>query len=146
MTTRPVPASSLVAPTSAIPIWIRIVVSLGALLTAAGAVLALVRPAMLVSPQAQITEAVRIYAGYLVSRNLAIAILLITLLMLRAKRPLSNLMVLVAFIQFLDVCIDLAEGRWTIVPGVLAFGILFLVAASHLIGQPFWKSSVWLRE
>jgi hypothetical protein len=131
------------AATAPIAWWLRTVVILGALLMAAGAVLALVHPAMLVSPHDEINGAVHIYAGYLASRNLAMAILLIVLLSLSAKRALSNLMLLVALIQLLDACIDCAEGRWPIVPGVLILGLIFLFAAAKLSSYPVWKPEFW---
>jgi hypothetical protein len=125
--------------------WVRVVVILGALLTAMGAIIALVQPAMLVSPHDEINGAVHIYAGYLVARNLAIAIMLVALLLLGAKRALGNLMVLVGFIQLLDVCMDVAEGRWSIVPGILVFGVVFLVGAARLSVYPFWRIEAWSR-
>ena len=112
---------------------------------AAGAVLALIHPAMLVSSHDEINEAVHIYAGYLASRNMALAIMLIALLSLSAKRALSNLMFLVALIQLLDACIDSAEHRWPIVPGVLFLGLIFLFGASRLSKDPVWKSEFWTR-
>lgn len=123
--------------------WLRILVVLGALLTALGAVIALVHPAMLVSPHDEINGAVRIYAGYLAARNLALAVMLIGLLLAGARRGLANLMVLVGFIQLLDICMDLAEGRWAVAPGVFVFGVVFLIAASRLIGDPFWRIEFW---
>jgi hypothetical protein len=123
--------------------WIRVAVILGAALTAMGGIIALVYPAMLVSPHDEINGAVRIYAGYLVSRNLAIAILLMASLVLGARRALGNLMFLVGLIQLIDVCMDVAEGRWAIVPGILVFGIVFLVGAARLCGYPFWRTQAW---
>jgi hypothetical protein len=127
----------------AIPWWLRIVVVLGALLMAAGAVIALVHPALLVSPHDEINGAVRIYAGYLTSRNLALALMLLLLLGLSARRALSNLMVVVALVQVLDACLECAEGRWVIAPGVVVFGIVFLVGAARLSGHAFWKAAAW---
>ncbi|HZD49748.1 MAG TPA: hypothetical protein VE178_13485, partial [Silvibacterium sp.] len=112
----------------AMPWWISAIVLLGTLLIATGALLALVHPAMLVSPHDEINEAVHIYAGYLAARNGALAIMLLALLSLRARRALGNLMVLIALIQVLDAVMDCFEGRWMIVPGVLVFGLLFLIA------------------
>jgi len=129
--------------TQAIPWWLGAIVILGAALTAMGAVIALVHPAMMVSPNAEINEGVRVYAGYLVARNLAIAIMVLGLLLLGARRALANLMVLVGLIQLLDACMDVAEGRWTIAPGVLVFGIVFLICAAKLCGFPFWKRQAW---
>jgi hypothetical protein len=122
---------------------VRILVIVGALLIAMGAVIAQVHPAMLVSPQDEINEAVHIYAGYLAARNLALAIMLFALLMAGARRALANLMVLVALIQLLDVCMDVAEGRWAVAPGVLVFGVVFLIAANRLTGCTFWKTEFW---
>lgn len=127
----------------AIPWWVRVVVLLGALLTAMGAVIAIVHPAMLVSPHDEINGAVRIYAGYLAARNGALALMLMVLLVMGAKRALGNLMVLVGLIQLLDVGMDIAEGRWSIVPAVLVFGIVFLVTAARVCGYPFWKADAW---
>jgi hypothetical protein len=126
-----------------IPWWVALIVVLGALLTAVGAVVALVHPVMLVSPHDEITSAVRVYAGYLVARNAAIALMLLALLLIGARRALGNLMVLVGLIQIFDVCMDIAEARWTIVPGILLFGVLFLIAAAKLSGHAFWKIEAW---
>src|ERR1035438_5978257 len=115
--------------------WLRLIVILGALLTAMGAVIALAHPSMLVSPHDEINGAVHIYAGYLAARNFAIAFMLLTLLILGAWRALGNLMVLVGLIQLLDACMDVAEGRWTVAPGVLVFGLVFLVGAARLSGE-----------
>jgi len=140
---RPLDAGTALAQTPEIPWWIRIVVCLGALLLAAGAGIALVHPAMMVDPQDAINGAVHIYAGYLASRNLALAVMLVALLLLSAKRALGNLMVLVALVQLLDAGIDFAERRWQIVPGVLVIGIVFVVAAARLSGYAFWRSGAW---
>jgi hypothetical protein len=129
-----------------IPLWVSLLVIAGALLTAMGGVIALVRPAMLVSPQDQINGAVHIYAGYLAARNLALAFMLAGLLALGARRALGNVLALVALVQLLDVCIDCAEGRWTIVPGVLVLGILFSIGAARLSGSPLWRRAAWISE
>jgi hypothetical protein len=128
---------------SAIPWWIRIAVSLVALLLTAGAGIALVHPEMMVAPGDAMNGAVHIYAGYMASRNFALAILLVVLLGLGARRALGNLMVLVALVQFLDAGMDCAEGRWMIAPGVVIIGVVFLVAAARLCGYPFWKREAW---
>ncbi len=123
--------------------WLKIFVIAGALLMAMGAVIALVNPAMLVSTHDEINGAVHVYAGYFAARNLALTIMLFALLMAGARRALANLMVLVALIQLLDFGMDLAEGRWAVAPGVLAFGVAFIMAANRLIGNTFWKTEFW---
>jgi hypothetical protein len=129
-----------------IPLWVSVLVIAGALLTAMGGVIALVRPAMLVSPHDQINGAVHVYAGYLAARNLALSLMLAGLLVLGARRALGNVMALVALVQLLDVCIDCAEGRWTIVPAALLIGILFSIGAARLSGSPFWRREAWITE
>jgi hypothetical protein len=132
------------APRDSIVWWVQAVATLGALLNATGALIALINPALLVSPPAQISDAVHIYAGYMASRNLALALLLVALVAMRASRALGNLMALVGLIQLIDACIDCVEGRWPIVPGVLVFGVLFLICAARLAGYPFWKRAAWI--
>ena len=119
--------------------WLYAIVIVGALLMATGGVFALVHPAMLVSPADQITGAVRIYAGYLVSRNIALSAMLLLMLGKKARIALSTLMVLTGFIQLLDIGLDFMEGRWVLVPGVLIFAVAFFVGAAQLSGRLFWK-------
>ena len=81
--------------------------------------------------------------GYLVSRNLTLALLLLATLALRARRALGTLMVLTGFIQLFDAGLDVTEGRLAIAPGVLIFAIVFFLGAARLNGQPFWKVAAW---
>ena len=136
-----IPASLSNTPST--PLWVRAVVVLGAVLMATGAVLALVRPQMLVSPHDEINGAVRIYAGYLTSRNLTIALMLLAALALRTRNMLNSLILLTGFVQALDAVVDIAEGRWVIVPGVAVLAVLFFLAAARLSGYPFWRVEAW---
>jgi hypothetical protein len=139
----PISAHLLHQGSTSLPLWVRIVVVLGALLMVMGAGIALVHPAMLVSPHDDINGAVRVYAGYLVSRNFALAILLLVSMGLRARGMLNSLVLLTACIQILDAGIDCWEGRWAIVPGVVVFGVMFFVASARLSGHPFWRVEAW---
>ena len=125
--------------TTAFPWWLQTIVFLGALLMGAGALIALLNPAMLVSPHDEINAAVHVYAGYLFSRNAALAILLVASMIFRAKGTLNTLILLTAFVQLLDAAVDCMEGRWAIVPGVLVFGLLFLLASARLRSHLFWR-------
>lgn len=125
------------------PWWVKAIVILSIALTLMGGFIALIRPEMLVSPQDAINGAVRIYAGYLAARSFGIAIVLAALILVGARRALSNLMALTGFIQLLDFCIDAAEQRWTVAPGVLVLGLLCLIAAARLAGRPFWRLAAW---
>jgi hypothetical protein len=124
--------------------WPAMVVVLGAVLLAAGAAIALLRPAILVSPYDAITPAVRTFADYFAVRNLAMALLLLALLFVGLRRALGNTLVLVAAVQLLDALMDCLEGRWMLVPGVTLLGILFLFAAARLCGSAFWRRSAWV--
>ncbi len=123
--------------------WLRTIVVLGALLMATGALIALLHPVLLVSPRDEINGAVHIYAGYLASRNLGLAIMLLAAMSLRARGTLNTLMLLTAFIQMLDAGIDCVEGRWIIVPGVVVFGLMYFAGSASLSGYPFWRMEAW---
>ena len=131
------------APITPLPWWVIAVVIVGSVLMIAGACVASLRPEMLLSPGQPITEGIRTYAGYLVSRNLALGLMLCVALAFRARGALSALMVLFAFIQLLDVCNDAIEGRWAIVPGITILGLLFLIGAARVSGHAFWSPKAW---
>lgn len=126
---------------SALPKWLALIVISGALLLVTGAIIALVNPAMLAG--GEINDAVHVYAGYLVARNLALALLLIMTLSMSARRPLSTLMVLTAIIQMLDAVMNGFEGRWSLIPGVLVFAVAFLFGAARVTGYPIWTLAAW---
>lgn len=125
-----------------IPLWISIVVILGALLTATGAVIGKVDPTLLTNGS-PMTEATRVYADYMFAQNLSLAVMLLLMLALRTRRMLAGFMALIALIQFVDVIDDLARGAYLLVPGLLVFAIVFLVGASKLFGQPVWRADTW---
>jgi hypothetical protein len=128
---------------SPFPWWLTASVILGALLMATGAAIAMVHPALLVSPGAEINQAAQVYAGYLVSRNLVLASMLLFMLAIRARHILSALMVLTAFIQLLDAGMDIFEKRWPIVPTVLIYSAVFFFGAARLSGHMFWNVDAW---
>lgn len=128
----------------AIPLWPRLIVALGILLLATGAIIALVHPILLVSPHDQINQATRIYAGYLASRNMSLAVMLFLTMARRANKALNTLILLTAVIQLFDVVMDISEGRWAVLPGVVILGVLFLLASARISGHPFWKKEAWM--
>jgi len=139
-----VQANDLRTPRSAvrIPLWVSIVVILGAVLTATGAVISKVDPTILTNG-GPMTGAARVYADYMFARNLPLAAMLLLLLALRARRMLAGFMVLTALIQLVDVIDDLTRGAFLLVPGLLVFAIVFLVGASRLFGQAVWHVHAW---
>jgi hypothetical protein len=102
-----------------------------------GAIIALVNPAMLVGKGEQIDGAARIYAGYLASRNLAIAAMLLGTLIASIRSAGSTgglriMMLLTAAVQMLDAGMDCIEGRWVVAPGVAIVGFVFLFGARRV--------------
>jgi hypothetical protein len=128
---------------AAVPAWIVVLLVVCAILMALGAVIALVNPGMLVAPGSEINNAVRTYAGYLTARNLTLAVMLVFLLRIRARRALGSLTAIVGFIQVFDFVVDCMEKRWTVAPGVLLLGTLLLIAAARISGRPFWRMEAW---
>jgi hypothetical protein len=130
-------------PQTAVPGWLVAIVGLGIALTALGAVVAIADPALLLGPGEQVTGATRVYAGYLFSRNLALAAALTAALAIGARRQVVGLVTLAGLIQALDVAVDAATGRWVLVPGLTVLTALFFVAARRLAGQPLWRPGTW---
>ena|SRR3989442_15698626 len=125
------------------PLWVRVVVVAGAVLLTAGALISLLHPILLVSPRDEINSAVRVFAAYTFSRDLALAIMLVVALALRARATLNSLMLLTGLVQFLDAFADCVDHRWAIVPVALVLGGIFLCAAASLSGSAFWKIQAW---
>lgn len=125
-----------------IPWWVTIAVILGALLTITGAVISKVSPTML-TDGSPMTASLQVYADYVFARNLPLAVMLLLLLATRARRMLAGFMVLVAFIQIVDVFNDLARGDFLLIPGLLVFAIVFLLGAWQLFGQAIWHRDAW---
>lgn len=125
-----------------IPLWVSIVVVLGALLTLTGAVISKVDPTLLTNGS-PVTETARVYADYMFARNLALAVILLLLLAIGARRMLAGFMVLIALIQLIDVGDDLARGALLLVPGLLVFAIVFLLGAWRLFGSAIWHVDTW---
>jgi hypothetical protein len=118
------------------------VVNFGAVLTLASGVIAKVAPT-LVTDGSAVTGTARVYADYVFARNLPLALLLLALLALWARRMLAGFMVLTGLIQLVDVANDLLRGDFVLVPGLLVFALLFLFGAWKLFGQAIWRADTW---
>ena len=125
------------------PVRVKAIAILAAVLLTAGASLALFDPTMLVGKGAQMNPAARVFAGYLFSRNLAVAALMAGALALRARKALGTLLTLTALIQFGDAAMDCYEQRWSIVPVVVFLGLAFLIGAGSALGHSAWKINNW---
>jgi hypothetical protein len=124
------------------PFWVSIVVILGTLLTLTGAVISKLDPTLLTNGS-PMTEAARVYADYTFARNLALAVMVLLFLAIRARLMLAGFMVLIALIQLFDVGDDLARGEWLLIPGLLVFASMFLLGARRLLGQAVWHVDTW---
>jgi hypothetical protein len=140
----PSPAGDLKTPQLVVrfPAWVSIVIILGALLTITGAVISKIDPTLLTNGS-PMTDAGRIYADYMFARNLSLAVMLLFLWMVKARRMLAGFMVLIALIQIVDVVDDLAHGAFMLVPGLLVFAVVFLLGAGRLFGQAIWHVDAW---
>ena len=125
------------------PRWVEAVVLVAATLTAGGAAVAWLRPQLLVGGQGDISPATRVYADYLISRNIALAVVLLALLALRSYRMLTGALVLTAFVQLLDIAIDAATGRLLLLPGLVVLTAALFAAAAKLSPQPLWRAATW---
>jgi hypothetical protein len=110
------------------PRWVTPVVMLGALLTAIGALTALL------ASGEHLNAAGQNYADYFITRNLAMSAMLVVTLALRARRSLAALMTLTALIQLLDALTAATTHRLGLIPIDLAFAAVFLFGAAQLSG------------
>jgi len=125
-----------------IPWWVSSIVIVGAVLMLTGAVISKVAPTLLTNG-GPMTEAARVYADYTFARNLPLAILMLLLLTIKARRMLAGFMVLIALIQLVDILDDVARGDIVLAAGLLIFAIAFLLGAWQLFGQAIWHSDAW---
>ena len=116
----------------ALPLWVKVIVVVAASLFAAGSVIAVMRPELLVARQGEMNSAARVYAGYMFSRNLALAVMLLAAWIKDTRQALSGLMLLAALVQLLDAGLDAAEGRIMLVPGIVVLCALFSFAAVRI--------------
>jgi len=111
------------------------IVILGALLTATGALTALL------ASGEHLNTAGQNYADYFITRNLALASMLVMMLALRARRTLAALMTLTALIQLLDATTAATTHRLGLIPIDLAFAAVFLLGAAQLSGHHLRRHS-----
>ncbi len=125
------------------PLWVSIVVILGALLTLTSAAVSKVDPALLTNGN-PVTASAGIYADYMFARDLALAVMLLLLLGVRARRMLAGFMVLTVLIQCIDIVDDLFRGAFLLLlPVVFVFALVFLLAAGQLFGRAIWHIDAW---
>ncbi len=109
----------------------------GALATGAVGVISLLAPGTLLKAVGEGSQSVnagtQIFANYTGTRNLAAALVLLALVVMRSRRVLAGLLITVALANFLDAITDLVAQRWPAVPGPIILSIAFLSAALLLL-------------
>jgi Protein of unknown function (DUF998) len=115
------------------PWWLTAIIILGAGLIATGAVMAIF------ATGEHLNTAGHNYADYFITRNLALAVMLLVMLALRARHVLAALMTLTALIQVLDAITATATSRFGLVPIDLIFAAAFLFGAVRLSGLQPWR-------
>ena len=78
---------------------------------------------------AEVSADAQIFAAYAGARELAIAVALLVLLFIRARRALAGVILLAALANGFDLGHALLTQRWVQVPGALIFAIIYLAAA-----------------
>lgn len=115
------------------PWWLTAIIILGAVLIATGAVMAIF------ATGEHLNTVGHNYADYFITRNLALAVMLLVMLTLRARHVLAALMTLTALIQVLDAITATATSRLGLVPIDLLFAAAFLLGAARLSGLQPWR-------
>ena len=106
-----------------------------ALLLLVGAAIALVAPNLLTGTASPGGEADRVYEDYTVARDGALGLFLVALLALREVRTLAAALALIAAVQLIDGVLDVAGGRWLVLPAVVSVGVAGALAASRGLRQ-----------
>ena len=89
----------------------------------------------------QVSASAQVYAAYTGTRELAIAVTLVVLLVMRATRGLAAVMLLTALANALDVVHALAVQRWVQVPGALVFAVVYFATAVWLFRRSARRES-----
>jgi hypothetical protein len=125
------------------PWWVYVIVLLGAALLAGGAIISQADPKMLLSSGEQMTGAVKVYADYTFSRDVVLALGLLVLLALHARRMLAGLMLLTIGIQLVDAVEDIIHGRATLLAPLIVYAIAYYTCVRWLLGGEPWNAAVW---
>ena len=83
----------------------------------------------LVGGGAAVSEGARVMASYTGARELAIAVTLIVLLLMRARRALAPVMLLAGLANLFDGVHALLTQNWFQAPGAVVFALIYLAAA-----------------
>ncbi len=114
-----------------------VIALVGALITGSSGLISLLAPGTLLRAVGEGSQSVnagtQIFANYTGTRNLAAALVLLALVVMRSRRVLAGLLITVALANVLDAITDLVALRWPAVPGPIILSIAFLSAAVLLL-------------
>jgi hypothetical protein len=114
-----------------------IVVVLGAVLTGAAGLASIFAPQVFLTAVGvsgePTTAGMEIFARYTGTRDVALAVTLLTLVAVRSRRVLAGLVVATALANALDGALDLVAQRWPAAPGPFLVAIFYLAAAAWLV-------------
>jgi hypothetical protein len=117
----------------AIGVIIGVAVVVGAALSGATGLLSLLAPSVFLSAVGQVglevTPAASVFAAYAGAREVAIALTLIALLVLRAWPAFVGALIVAALANVADALDALADQRWTQLPGAVVFALVYIGAA-----------------
>lgn len=122
--------------------WVTVIIILGILLMLVGGLVSKLHPSLLTNGHT-VPNDVRIYTDYMFSRSLALAVVMLAFLAIKARRALAVLLVVLTLIQCIDFINDATRGDFMLLPGIFVLIILFLIAARQLLGQPLWQQDAW---
>lgn len=128
------------------PWWVNVIVLAGVLLLLAGAIIGKLQPKLLLSSNQPVTAATKVYADYLFSRNLVLAVSLVALLAFGRRRLLASLMTLIVGIQLVDAAVDIFSGRGMLIPILIVYAVVYFLCAWWLFGAPPWSGTAWREE
>lgn len=136
---RPLSAAAIGHPAAADrpPLWLYVVVVIGALGVLSLAYAALFSPATLLASGQQMTAAVRVWARYAAVYNLALGAALLVPLAIRAWRVLAGTLIQAAFAEALLGIVGIVDHRWEQIAADIVLIVAFLLCARRLHRAPW---------
>ena len=123
--------------------WIAPLVILGALGVGSLAVGALFAPKTLLATGEHMNSAARVWARYAAAYSVALAIMLLGLLAVRARRILAGTLVQAAMSEVFLAVVAIVGKRWEQLPANAVLIAIFLMCATRLFGEKPWRAAVW---
>jgi hypothetical protein len=126
-----------------LPLWLTVIVILGALGVISLAFGALFFPKTLLASGQQMNAAARVWARYAAAYSAALSISMVVLLAVRARWLLAGVLVQAAFAELLLAVVGVTDRRWDQIGADIVLAVAFIACASHLFGGPAWRPGAW---